>query len=443
MKDLSPLKSLEFFENHLPEFLQRKESEDRRIRNLISPLKGALKETPSLFSHKNQLKYGKKLIKHIITKSIEHLSDETNLPADRSIKKIECYIDNFTKFEEMLFGLNLDYRDHTLHSLWVYLFGHQFIKEGMGGYENIKVIGQLYYIYNKVGAEIMVCAPRLKCSKEHLQAMWGMVAILHDLGYPVEAFSNEVHDIFRSVLDPIAIDFSSIFQPDFGSRITLLHQSACDILSALYSPDISIKEIERVIEEYPEDTPNIKLHGLPTITKSEEHEMEFRVASVNKIHSAWSVILAFKNIAYLHSYQGDYKDLMSKKDILYSILHHTDEAPKDKAVNRFQFILILMDDIEEAGRYSKGGKLRGLEVDRCDLRWDVGKDKTIIELDYSNYEKKGDEAEKKCEEMSKKYKYQIEQAGKYEVEIKFISKNFEGKRRLYLGQDKGSAEDSD
>ena len=33
------------------------------------------------------------------------------------------YVDAATKFEDMLYGLESYYRDHTLHSLWVYLIG--------------------------------------------------------------------------------------------------------------------------------------------------------------------------------------------------------------------------------------------------------------------------------------------------------------------------------
>ena len=48
----------------------------------------------------------------------------------------------FKIFEEMLFGLDSTYRDHTLHSLWVYLYGHEFVK-CIGGYDVIEIAGWL------------------------------------------------------------------------------------------------------------------------------------------------------------------------------------------------------------------------------------------------------------------------------------------------------------
>ncbi|UCG55004.1 MAG: hypothetical protein JSV32_01960, partial [Dehalococcoidia bacterium] len=232
MKVLNPLESLRFFGNNLPGFL----SKDNTTKNMVADLATAVQNTASESFHANVLLKGKELIKHIITRSIEYLSSESNSPKDRSIENVNKYIDAFTLFEEMLFGLDQTYRDHTLHSLWVYLFGHQFII-GMGGYDKVEIAGQMNITFSKDGQPKFVIGTHpIKGFKAHLEAMWGMIAILHDLGYPVEAISNKPHEVFSRILDPFAIDFSSIFQVDLGSRISLLHQSVCDLLSTMYRP---------------------------------------------------------------------------------------------------------------------------------------------------------------------------------------------------------------
>ena len=130
-------------------------------------------------------------------------------------------------------------------------------------------------------------------------------------------------------------------------------------------PIIRLEEEKKYFRKADKEENPLPVSRRPTTSKDEGAEMEFRIASVNKAHSAWSSILAFKNIAYLHegTYHGggrrDYLKLLTQRDILYSILHHTSEEPKDEAVNRFQFVLLLMDDIEETIRYSRGGKQRG------------------------------------------------------------------------------------
>ena len=182
--------------------------------------------------------------------------------------------------------------------------------------------------------------------------------------------------------------------------------------------------------------------------------MEFRIASVDKIHSAWSSILAFKNIAYLHEsdYHGggerNYLKLLTQRDILYSILHHTSDEPKDVAVNRFQFVLLLIDNVEETIRYSRGGKLRGLRSKNCEVEWEVNKDKTTIKLDYTDYEE--DAAQSKYKEMESKYKIQKSRNNndpryRYVIEIRFIDgkKDFREDLKLFLSKEKEGMENSE
>lgn len=445
VRRLNPLESLNFFEKNLPEFL----SPDPEIKTHIINLREILVDPKATRFHADMLACGNSFIKRIISKSIECLSDESNSPKNRSIETINKYIDTFTVFEEMLFGLDEDYRDHTLHSLWVYFFGHEFIT-CLGGYDAIKIAGQLSISYSK--PEITLITDLQKGGRTHTEAMWGMISILHDLGYPIQGIIKTPHEVFRKILDPFAIDFNSIFQIDLGSRITLLHQSVCDLVSTTYRPEPITREEEDKFFKDAEGGSRY-VHRRPTLSKDEGTEMEFRIASVDKIHSAWSSIFAFKNIAYLHesNYHGgggrNYLKLLTQRDILYSILHHTSEEPTDAAVNRFQFVLLLMDDIEETIRYSRGGKPRGLESENCEVSWEVGKDKTTIELDYTQYER--DRAKSKYREMKNKYKTQRSRINDYPgygylIEIRFIDGkiNFQEDLKLFLSKEKEGMESS-
>ncbi len=429
MEVLNPIESLVFFEKHIPEFM----SKDNTIKKIITNLASELKKSKSESFHANVLQHGKNLIKYVLTNSIEHLSIESNSPKDRSIENLNKYIDTFTLFEEMLFGLDQSYRDHTLHSLWVYLFGHQCII-GMGGYDKVQIAGQMNVTFAKDGQpKFMIGTNPIKSTKKHMEAMWAMIAILHDLGYPIEVISNEPNKVFGRRLEPFAVDCSSIFQVDLGSRIYLLHQSVCDLISTMYRPKgLASEETEKYYEDADRNNSDRLLFvpREPTLSKAEALEIEFRIASVEKNHSAWSAILAFKNINYLHGsdYHGgggrNFLNLLTRRDILYSIVHHTFEEPKDTVINRFQFILLLIDDIEEAARYGRGGRERGIVSDYCDLQWAINESKMTIELDYTNY---NDEAKKKYNEFSKKYKAQISQKeinSNYEVVIKFIDNSY-------------------
>ena len=130
MRLLTPENSLRFFKERPPQFLSENDS---RFEELVSGLNDALEEREAPNYHAVLLEKGERLLIHIIKKSIAFLSDRYGSPSGRASQFIEKYIQNFSLFEELLFGLNPKYRDHTLHSLWVYLFGHQWITN-IGGY---------------------------------------------------------------------------------------------------------------------------------------------------------------------------------------------------------------------------------------------------------------------------------------------------------------------
>ena len=450
MEPLNPISALGFFKEEPPKFLSKDEP---KLNAFISELKSALGDKPTDSYHANLLKKGKPLIKHIVTESIELLSDTYNLPRDRAKAFIQSFIDSFSNFEELLFGLDPNHRDHTLHSLWVYLFGHQWIAN-MGGYDKIQIAGQMNMIYLEEGKPTFALSPiPLKCGIPHLEAMWAMIPILHDLGYPVQTISNEANVIFGKILGPFAIDFGSIFQIDMGSRIAVLHQNIGDLVSTMYRPEgldeKKRKEKSKEAAEIKNDQKSLPnwIHQ-PTTTKDEELEIEYKIAWANKNHSAWSATFAFKNIPCLHEsdFHGggniDYLKLMTRRDIIYSILHHTSQEPKDLAVNRFQFILLFIDEIEECARFGKGGEPRGIASDYCDLYWGFEKEKLELTLDFSKYKYRATE---KYTELSQKFRAQISRSGNYKIELLFLDKKdkgFEESLELFFTKDSGSGIES-
>ena len=82
MRELSPLDSLNFFDQNLPEFLLT----DGEIKTLIEALRKTLEDEESTNFQADILSIGKNFIKHIISKSIACLSDESNSPKKGSIE---------------------------------------------------------------------------------------------------------------------------------------------------------------------------------------------------------------------------------------------------------------------------------------------------------------------------------------------------------------------
>jgi hypothetical protein len=441
MKLLTPENSLHFFKNNLPQFLSGKYS---NIQRPISHLEQAFKQRKSDNFHAVLLEKGEALLIHIVQKSIESLSDKYGSDRDRASQLIREYIRNFSRFEELLFGLYPKYRDHTLHSLWVYLFGHQWIMS-IGGYDKIILAGQNHIIFTKSNMpQFVLHTESLNADTPHLEAMWAIIASLHDVGYPVQTITSEANEIFSNILNPFAIDFSSLLQIDIGSRISILNPDIYDLCSTMLRPEKINREEE---QEYFKMASNLEKEGnqLPLIVprnreiaKDEGLGTEFKIAWVNKDHAAWSATFIFKNIPFLHEsdHRGgggvDFIKLLTRRDIIYSIVHHTSPGPKDVALNRFQFILLFIDDMEERLRFGKGGKKRGLVADSCKIKWHPTFKYTKLELDYSGSEASGRD---KYEELSQRFKAQSTQKRNYPITIKVIDKNFAEPLTLLLSKD--------
>lgn len=69
-------------------------------------------------------KTGEKLWRQLISAALNDID-----PEQKGNSQIFDYSTAATEFEELLYGLEEHYRDHTLHSLWVYLVGEHILRE--------------------------------------------------------------------------------------------------------------------------------------------------------------------------------------------------------------------------------------------------------------------------------------------------------------------------
>lgn len=436
MKPMQPSESLRFFQENLPQFLQDKKYD---LQTDINELITILKRKPDDSYDADVLRSVKKLYNVIITTSIEVLSKTVQAPYHKSVDIIKEHIDSFSRFEELIMGFDPKYRDHLCHSFWVYLFGHEMILSmSKSGYEAIKIAGQVDVQYQPKGESpgFRIGSEQVECEAHELEAMWAVIALLHDIGYPVERVSNGPSELFGKLVEPFGIDANSSFQINFGSRLFMLYESIGDLLSITHRPkplnDAEEKQHHEMAIELKQKT-GLILRSIrkPTAEPDEELKIEFKIASVNREHSAWGAVFAYKNIPFLHPGKkaaGDLplKRLMIARDILYSIVHHTNEQPHDDAVNRFQFILLLIDDIEECNRYSKGGRERGRKREHANVNWTIQEDRMQVELEFENNESASEAASEKYRKLCRRYDYQKALViGNYPILMRFFQKEHE------------------
>ena len=213
---------------------------DKNEKKITDPLSGLIKAFEKADNKLKQEKAEKKkglsdyLDSHEVHKKGQRLWQELMSAALRDIDRhpkgnsgLFKYVDAATKFEDMLYGLESYYRDHTLHSLWVYLIGVLLMgKDGELSSESMNSCKSKteakrkkcdadnlnWYLYNDIEKgrypypDILVdwAEFRKKCfhmqSQRHRDAIWCIMALCHDLGYSLaklRRLNEKVQDVLK------------------------------------------------------------------------------------------------------------------------------------------------------------------------------------------------------------------------------------------------------
>lgn len=136
---------------------------------------------------------GKELWEKLCSVSLNYIE-----PSSKGNSMLFEYIEEATKFEDLLYGMERYYRDHTLHSLWVYFLGENLMRGPL-----IKLKGDKFnwYLYNDIKKdkdEYKYPPEFVKYSEKEIEktiiedvndkkdAIWCLIALCHDLGYSLE-----------------------------------------------------------------------------------------------------------------------------------------------------------------------------------------------------------------------------------------------------------------
>ena len=114
------------------------------------------------------------------------------------INEIANYIEDFIKFESVLYGTDEHYRDHVEHVLQVWAIGISLISH------NKFVLADKFEINKDVNFHFELPdndKKEITISQSELWAMWTIIALCHDLGYPIEKTSK----ITKTVKDDVCV----------------------------------------------------------------------------------------------------------------------------------------------------------------------------------------------------------------------------------------------
>ena len=268
------------------------------------------------------------------------------------ITVLKEYFDTFTDYERVLYGADDKYRDHVVHVVRTWLIGVYIMTDHKASVENL-VLG--WPATNDAqGARI---AEKYIISKEERWAMWTIIALCHDLGYPLEK-THKINDVIEQMLSY----FGNIVTSRNNYSFQAQHQSINDATLRILS--------SKVVEV---EAPNITVNASGQLEIGKEKSGRYLTKPQAKYytkfahsleefkHGIISCLVLMKTLVYFleTDYDEDVPGNLSledarqfhiRREILRAIAAHTCTDVYHLQINTLPFMLIVCDELQEWGR---------------------------------------------------------------------------------------------
>jgi hypothetical protein len=266
------------------------------------------------------------------------------------------YLDAATKFEDLLYGLEPYYRDHTLHSLWVFLLGEHLLRDHLPELHN----NLNWFLYNDIEHENKSYKQKLVTESKKIEselfnevnrsrdAIWCIMALCHDLGYSL-AKLNKLNEKVRDVLK--FFDIPSFHQ--VGYSLDVEHHYIAAQFLELMAMDVrivpSIDKEDVIVKCYRDDSTYWRLCR----------------ALEKKQHGILSSYLLYKILSIFaetwvrgsaEEWGLDDKEAVDnivRGDILFAISQHEFDFAHLCQLGGLADILVIADELEEFSRFGR------------------------------------------------------------------------------------------
>ncbi len=300
------------------------------------------------------------------------------------------YFKQFTEFEAVLYGTDSGYRDHMVHPLRVWLIGTAILFEYIDSitFDNLGVFGsEMDYPFDTGKVASQQTTSKLLISRGELWAMWTIVALCHDLGYPLEK-SERINDVLEKMLRY----FGKLTIQRFQFNFQVQHSHLIGILLRLVSSKVIC------CSELAKD--GNKSEGWRTAVQ-EKYWAKFGHSWENFDHGFVSCIIILRTLTYFletdystdaltRLESEDARQFFIRREILRAIAAHTTEKVYHVSVTTLSFLLMLCDELQEWGRptmadLKKGSMQSGAKEVNLSLEFiKGGKSKIAARIKYDN-----------------------------------------------------------
>lgn len=389
------------------QFLKKGSSDYKSIAKSINELIDVFDKAASLKNrdlssnldlHKTH-ELGEDLWKNLMSACLKNIDSNA-----KGNSKLYDYIKNATEFEDLLYGLEDFYRDHTLHSIWVYLIGEYIMREKLQKYHN----NLNWYVFNDIKDESnkLFSDAEEKVSKLHKKvsakrdAIWCVIALCHDLGYSMSKLT-ELNKKVEGVLKFFDLDNVSLI----GYALKIEHQYNISQFLELMAIDV------RVVQDKYEKETQIKCYR--------DDSTYWRLCRTleKKRHGILSAYLIYKLLGiFADSWvSGTSEELEEEEafdnvvrgDILFAIAQHDFDFAYLNSLGSLADILIISDELEEFSRFGRQLLTREYKETMANskIEFEINKKEVAITFHYEVAEHRdlGDFFRRKAERLAQVY----------------------------------------
>ena len=337
------------FISHAPGY-QRVDRKERLSENITN-----LKTDKKLYAQKDLLI---EIWKDLVAMAVIYLKSKDEREyfhddGDYGIDELGKFFQEYCNFEKVLYGNGDYYRDHVSHVFKVFLLGEKFVSEDIGGFSSIEVMDSKLLLKNlKKGSEEKDedYQKRIEAkliTADEKEAMWCIVSLTHDLGYPTEVV-NDIHDNLKNMLAIFNIQ-------DVSYILSQQSQMFNDSIVKLISSDLKI--VKNNSEGADEE------ESLEYITHTQaKYYFKYSRSIENWDHGVESCIVLVKSLVYFleTDYSIDERKTMDIDDarqflirqrILRAIASHNCDFIYHLKLD-LSFLLKIIDEMQEWGRPS-------------------------------------------------------------------------------------------
>lgn len=270
------------------------------------------------------------------------------------VEKLNAYFVQFRDFEKILYGAERYYHEHTLHVFRVWMLG-ALLLDDLFQDEKPPYIKFFNDMAEKMGEQVGSLIPI-----QEIQAMWCIIALSHDLGYPLQKVDN-INEQTRTMLR----QYAKVNLQDLNFDVPQQHQFINDFILKFISSTTMLKP--ELMKKKPKNKQELKTEVIQrkepvfrTHVQS-KYYLKYSKSLEDFQHGIFSAILLMRSLTYFLESDFDMDDLKPlnyddakqcaiRREILRAIACHTCEEIYHIRPDTLGFLLIICDELQSWGR---------------------------------------------------------------------------------------------